>query len=124
MKLQIVFNGIKIIVLLAVLVSLGLFLWRGSISLTKGEAGESLKQLETSIRKATMLCYAAEGVYPPDLQYLKDHYGIQIDEDKYAVFYNCRLPVPETRSLRLRTGQRVPVQIHFLWYDLVLSISS
>ena len=81
MKLQIVFNGIKIIVLLAVLVSLGLFLWRGSISLTKGEAGESLKQLETSIRKATMLCYAAEGVYPPDLQYLKDHYGIQIDED-------------------------------------------
>lgn len=28
MKLQIVFNGIKIIVLLAVLVSLGLFLWR------------------------------------------------------------------------------------------------
>ena len=79
MKLQIVFNGIKIIVLLAVLVSLGLFLWRGSISLTKGEAGESLKQLETSIRKATMLCYAAEGVYPPDLQYLKDHYGIQND---------------------------------------------
>ena len=48
MRLQIVFNGIKIIVLLAVLVSLGLFLWRGSISLTKGEAGESLKQLETS----------------------------------------------------------------------------
>ena len=90
MKLQIVFNGIKIIVLLAVLVSLGLFLWRGSISLTKGEAGESLKQLETSIRKATMLCYAAEGVYPPDLQYLKDHYGIQIDEDKYAVFYEVQ----------------------------------
>ena len=89
MKLQIVFNGIKIIVLLAVLVSLGLFLWRGSISLTKGEAGESLKQLETSIQ-ATMLCYAAEGVYPPDLQYLKDHYGIQIDEDKYAVFYEVQ----------------------------------
>ena len=70
MKLQIVFNGIKIIVLLAVLVSLGLFLWRCSNSLTKREDGESLKQLETSIRKAAMLCYAAEGVYPPDLQYL------------------------------------------------------
>ena len=90
MKSQTVFNGIKIIVLLAVLVSLGLFLWRGSISLTKGEAGESLKQLETSIRKATMLCYATEGVYPPDLQYLKEHYGIQIDEDKYVVFYEVQ----------------------------------
>lgn len=43
MKLQIVFNGIKIIVLLAVLVSLGLFLWRGSISLTKGGGWREFK---------------------------------------------------------------------------------
>ena len=34
-----------------------------------------------------MTCYASEGVYPPDLEYLKDHYGVQIDEERYTVFY-------------------------------------
>jgi hypothetical protein len=32
-------------------------------------------------------CYAAEGVYPPDLDYLKEHYGLQINEERYTVFY-------------------------------------
>jgi hypothetical protein len=33
-------------------------------------------------------CYAAEGIYPPDLQYLKERYGIQVDEYRYTVYYN------------------------------------
>ena len=33
-------------------------------------------------------CYAAEGIYPPDLDYLKDHYGVQVDEERYTVFYS------------------------------------
>ncbi len=52
-----------------------------------GQQAESLKQLDASIRKATMTCYATEGVYPPSVQYLKENYGIQIDEDRYSVFY-------------------------------------
>ena len=34
-----------------------------------------------------MSCYAAKGYYPPDLDYITDNYGIQIDKDNYAVFY-------------------------------------
>ena len=34
-----------------------------------------------------MACYAAEGIYPPDLDYLEEHYGLQIDRDRYTVFY-------------------------------------
>ena len=45
-------------------------------------------QLEEALRRATAACYAAEGVYPPDLQYLKDHYGIQVDETRYTVIYD------------------------------------
>ena len=26
-------------------------------------------------------------MYPPSVEYLEEHYGIQIDRDKYAVFY-------------------------------------
>ncbi len=39
-----------------------------------------MKQLETSIRKATMTCYATEGVYPPTLEYLKKNYNIDMDK--------------------------------------------
>lgn len=35
-----------------------------------------------------MACYAAEGVYPPDLEYLKEHYGLQVDENQYTVRYD------------------------------------
>ena len=27
-------------------------------------------------------------MYPPDYEYLKDNYGIRVDEEKYAVFYS------------------------------------
>lgn len=29
------------------------------------------------------------GGYPPNLEYLEDHYGIRVDEDWYAVFYSA-----------------------------------
>ena len=32
-------------------------------------------------------CYAAEGVYPPTLEYMEEHYGIQIDRQRYTVHY-------------------------------------
>ena len=56
----------------------------------KAESGAGSREHETaqnSIRKATMTCYATEGVYPPTLEYLKKNYGIQIDESRFTVFY-------------------------------------
>ena len=52
-----------------------------------GEEGR--RQLETSLRRSVMACYATEGVYPPDLNYLKDHYGLLIDEKKYSMHYEA-----------------------------------
>lgn len=49
---------------------------------------ESKHQLEQAIRRSCVACYAAEGVYPPDLDYLKEHYGLQIDEESYVVYYD------------------------------------
>ena len=46
------------------------------------------KRLEDSVRHAVVSCYAIEGVYPPDIEYLTDHYGLQIDENKYRVRYD------------------------------------
>jgi len=51
-------------------------------------AAEDLKQLETAIRRSCVACFAAEGSYPQDLDYLKDHYGLQVDEERYAVYFD------------------------------------
>ena len=32
-------------------------------------------------------CYAIEGRYPPGLGYLRTHYGLLIDEQRYIVHY-------------------------------------
>ena len=48
---------------------------------------ESKRQLEEALRRGCVACYATEGVYPPDLEYLKERYGVQVDEEKYMVDY-------------------------------------
>ena len=46
------------------------------------------EQLEQVLHKTAAACYAAEGIYPPDLEYLEEHYGIQVDRDRYTVMYD------------------------------------
>ncbi len=58
-------------------------------SLDSGRAEEDLRQLEETVRRSCVACYAAEGVYPPSLDYLKEHYGLQIDEERYTVKYSA-----------------------------------
>ena len=56
--------------------------------LSEGRNEEDLRQLEEALRRGCVACYAAEGAYPPSLDYLKEHYGLQIDETRYIVFYS------------------------------------
>ena len=56
-------------------------------NLEAGRRGEGRAQLEDAIRRAAVACYAAEGIYPPDLTYLEEHYGVQVDEVRYMVAY-------------------------------------
>lgn len=59
----------------------------GLSNLDRGRTEEGRQQLEEAVRRAAVACYAAEGIYPPDLNYLKMHYGIQVDEKRYVVIY-------------------------------------
>ena len=38
-----------------------------------------------AVRQAAITCYAVEGAYPPDVSYLREHYHLAYDEDRYAV---------------------------------------
>lgn len=69
-----------VIILLAFTSALG--------NLESGREGEDIRQLQEVLQKGCVTCYAAEGIYPPDLEYLKEYYGIQVNEEKYIVYYN------------------------------------
>lgn len=56
-------------------------------SLSTGRGEEDMRQLEETLRRSCVACYAAEGTYPPDLAYIQEHYGLQIDEERYTVRY-------------------------------------
>lgn len=56
-------------------------------NLETGRREEGKIQLEHALRRTAVSCYAAEGVYPPSLEYMKEHYGIRFDEERYMVDY-------------------------------------
>ncbi len=49
---------------------------------------EGAETLRNGIRRASVQCYAIEGRYPPSVEYLEENYGIQIDRERYNVFYD------------------------------------
>ena len=56
-------------------------------NLQDGRIREGRQQLEDAVRRSAVACYAAEGIYPPNLEYLEEHYGIQVDRERYTVMY-------------------------------------
>ena len=74
--------------LAALLAALCLIFFVSSLaSVDRQQGEEGRQQLETALRRAAVACYAAEGVYPPTVEYLQQHYGVQIEEERYIVFY-------------------------------------
>lgn len=57
-------------------------------NLQRTNAAEGQKQLTQCLNRAVISCYAIEGFYPPNLDYLKQHYGIQVNEERFTVFYD------------------------------------
>ena len=43
--------------------------------------------VKDAVKNATLTCYAVEGMYPDDLAYLREHYNLSYNEEKYHVFY-------------------------------------
>ena len=60
--------------------------------LEEGHHAEGKTELEDALRRAAVACYAAEGRYPESLEYLVEHYGVQIDSRNFIVSY---MPIAE-----------------------------
>lgn len=48
---------------------------------------KSCNILSESVRKAAVHCYAVEGQYPENIEYLKENYGITYNEKRFMVHY-------------------------------------
>ena len=72
---------ILIFLCLLVFLSIGI----GNVSSASDE--ESRQILQDAVLRATVQCYAIEGMYPPDIKYLEDNYGIVYDHDRFIVHY-------------------------------------
>ncbi len=44
-------------------------------------------RIKEAIERACVQCYAIEGSYPPDLEYLNNYYGIVLDYERYYYYY-------------------------------------
>ncbi len=50
-------------------------------------AGQALRLTEESLRRAAVQCYALEGFYPVNIDYLMEHYGIRPDTSRFIIHY-------------------------------------
>ena len=74
------------VVLLVILLAGAVLLINSMVS--AGDAGET-RMVRDAVKNAALTCFAVEGAYPADLQYLRDYYGLAYDETKYHVMYEA-----------------------------------
>lgn len=73
--------------ILAFFGALGVF-WYGFSHISQANDTQNLQTMRAAIQKSIVSCYAIEGIYPPDVQYLEDHYGVVINHSRYVVRYD------------------------------------
>lgn len=75
------------VILLMVLLLAGVWLVVSRLSNTQSSAQTQF--VEDAVRNAALTCYAVEGAYPDDLDYLRENYGLAYDQSRYFVTYDA-----------------------------------
>lgn len=60
----------------------------GISSLNQTSYDKHQESLENALNRSISQCYAVEGVYPPSLDYIIEHYGLTYNEELFLVDYN------------------------------------
>ena len=56
-------------------------------NITSKNSGRELQIVRDAVKNAALTCYAVEGMYPDNLEYLREHYNLSYNEDRYIVYY-------------------------------------
>lgn len=54
-----------------------------------GMTDESAKAIRYAVERSARQCYVVEGVYPPNLEYLEDNYGLQVNRRDFYITYDA-----------------------------------
>ena len=76
---------IKLLAMTAVL-ALAVLLFN-RIGTAQGQAETNL--VRDAVKNAALTCYAVEGAYPDSVEYLREHYRLAYDEDRYLITYDA-----------------------------------
>lgn len=92
-------------VILGVFIAAVLLVYGGSAFSKRANADldeESALSIHQAIEDAALQCYVIEGSYPEDLDYLKENYGLRINEKNYYVVYRAyaQNQLPDIRIVR------------------------
>lgn len=60
---------------------------RGIASVSDTTLAKQRESLETALHRSISQCYAVEGLYPPTLDYIEQHYGLIYDKELFRVDY-------------------------------------
>ena len=75
--------GILGIVLMAALV------WTGTRGLGQDLREEAVLSVKEAVERAALQCYAVEGAYPADLEYLTENYGLAVNTRDFYIRYDA-----------------------------------
>lgn len=76
------------IINVALIVLLVCYLYFSVENVQKNKESENLNILSDAIRRSAVQCYAIEGFYPPNIDFLENNYGLVVDHDKYVISYS------------------------------------
>ena len=86
-KLRIKFIALAMLSLLVVLVVALLAVLYLIKRPGKEVEADSLQAIGEAVRQSALQCYAVEGAYPEDVEYLRENYQLAYDEDRFLVTY-------------------------------------
>ena len=77
---------VRIAIAAAIALAAGLFVWESAQEAIREQSALSLR---IAILDAAKQCCAIEGAYPQSLGYLKEHYGLVVNDRNYLITYEC-----------------------------------
>ncbi len=82
-------KGIIIVICFLAAVAAAIIIILGCRAIYNNILYSQTQQIKETVIKDCVQCYCIEGVYPSNLEYLEDNYGLIINHDKFIVSYEA-----------------------------------
>jgi len=76
------------ILYLAIFLCFIIFLYIAVNNVKDSSDVEKYNVLNDALSRGIVQCYAIEGFYPPNIEYLENNYGLVINHKEYSISYN------------------------------------